>query len=107
MLSTDFEHRQPESALARNLLCSDYVEILCGSLERLPHAFAALDAERRRQLLSAKPSNLSSCPVTPESAGASLPKADRRLVRSEAMGNRVLAAACSRAPIVNTQRAHC
>lgn len=107
ILSTDFEHLQPEAALARNLLCSDYVEILCGSLERLPQAFAGLDVERRRHLLSADPSDLSSCHVSPESAGASLPKADRRLVRSEAMGKRVLAAACSRAPIVNTQQAHC
>ena len=37
----------------------------------------------------------------------SLPKADRRLVRSEAMGNRVLAAARNRAPRVNTTPAQC
>jgi len=108
ILSNDFEHLQPEAALARNLLCSDYVEILCGSLERLPRAFARLDAERRRRLLTVdKSSALDSRSDTPDIAVASLPKADRRLVRSEAMGNRVLAAARSRAPRVNTERAQC
>ncbi len=108
ILSNDFEHMQPEAALARNLLCSDYVEILCGSLERLPQAFAELDADRRRRLLTADQSSaLDSCPDTPEIAGVSLPKADRRLVRSEAMGKQVLAAARSRAPRVNSQRAQC
>jgi hypothetical protein len=103
ILSNDFEHLQPEAALAHNLLCSDYVEILCGSLERLPQAFAQLDAETHRRLLTAvQPSAPGSCTDTPEIACASLPKADRRLVRSEAMANRVLAAARSRAPRVNT-----
>jgi hypothetical protein len=96
ILSNVFEHLQPEAALARNLLCSDYVEILCGSLERLPQAFAGLDAERRRRLLTAdQPPVLDSCSDTPSIDAASLPKADRRLVRSEAMGNWVLAAARS------------
>jgi hypothetical protein len=96
ILSNDFEHLQPEAALARNLLCADYVEILCGSLERLPQAFAELDAGKRRRLLTADQFTApDSCPDSPQIAGASLPKADRRLVRSEAMGNWVLAAARS------------
>jgi len=108
ILSNDFEHLQPEAALARNLLCADYVEILCGSLKRLPQAFAELDAGKRRRLLTADQSTApDSCPDSPQIAAASLPKADRRLVRSEAMGNRVLAAARSRAPRVNTERAQC
>jgi hypothetical protein len=108
ILSNVFEHLQPEAALARNLLCSDYVEILCGSLERLPQAFASLDAERRRRLLTAEqPPALDSCSDTPGIDGASLPKADRRLVRSKAMNSWVLAAAHSRAPRVNTTRAQC
>ncbi len=73
ILSNIFEHLQPEAALARNLVCSDYVEILCGSLERLPQAFAGLDAERRRRLLTAdQPPVLDSCSDTPSIDGASL-----------------------------------
>ena len=102
ILSSDFEYLKPEAALAHNLLCSHYVEILCGSLERLPQAFAELDAETHRRLLTGvQPSALDSCADTQETACASLPKADQRLVRSEAMRNRVLAAARSRAPRVN------
>ncbi len=102
-LSDDFEHLPPEAALARNLLCPDYVEILCGSLDRLPQTFAELDAERRQVALAAEsPSTRASRPNAPEIASASLPKADRRLVRSKAMSGRILAAARSRAPRVNT-----
>jgi len=108
ILSNVFEHLQPEAALARNLLCSDYVEILCGSLERLPQAFAGLDAERRRRLLTAdQPPVRDSCSDTPSIDGASLPKADRRLVRSEAMANWVLAAARSQVPSANSQQTQC
>lgn len=107
-LSDDFEHLPPEAALARNLLCPDYVEILCGSLDRLPQALAELDAERRQMALAAKsPSSPASRPEAPENASASLPKADRRLVRSKAMNDHILAAARSRAPRVNTTPARC
>ena len=98
-LSDDFEHLPPEAALARNLLCADYVEILCGSIEQLPKAFAQLDADRRRQSLATEPPNASQpTQHTPEIASASLPKEDRRLIRSEDMAIRILAAARSRAP---------
>lgn len=107
-LSHDLEHLPPEAALAANLLRADYVEILCGSLDQLPSAFAMLDAESRHRTLAAEPFSLpESRPDTPEIASASLPKEDRRLVRSEAMGNRVLAAARSRAPRVSTRAARC
>jgi hypothetical protein len=108
ILSNDFENLQPEAALARNLLCSDYVAILCGSLGRLPQAFAGLDAERRRRLLTAEqPSAIDSRSDMPSTVAASLPKADRLLVRSEAMGDRISAAARSYAPNVNSTRAQC
>ena len=108
ILSSDFEHLQPEAALARNLLCTDYVEILCGSIERLPQEFAEFDAERRQHLLAGdQPSALDSTPGTPKIAAASLPKADRRLIRSEAMANRVFAAARRQTPRVKTARTQC
>jgi len=105
-LADDFEHLPPEAALARNLLRPDYVAILCGSRDQLARAFAELDAERqRRSLASEKHATMELRPDAPEIASASLPKPDRRLVRSQAMGNLVLSAARSRAPRVNTARA--
>ncbi len=49
ILTQDFEHLPPAAALAYNLRRDDYVAILCGSLEKLPEAFAQLDAQRRRR----------------------------------------------------------
>ncbi len=107
-LSDDLEHLPPEAALAHNLLRADYVEILCGSMDRLPQAFAQLDADRRRRSLADEHSNVSEqTPHTSEIASASLPKEDRRIVRSEAMGLRILAAARSRAPKVEIRPAQC
>ncbi|MFH1690417.1 MAG: hypothetical protein ABIE42_09300 [Candidatus Eisenbacteria bacterium] len=105
-LSDDFEHLPPEAALARNLLCADYVEIICGSVERLPEALVQLDANRRRRALETEHSDVSQpTQHTPEIASASLPKEDRRIVRSEAMALRIIAAAGSRAPKVEIRPA--
>ena len=102
-LSDDLELLPPEAALARNLLCPDYVETLCRSLNRLPMAFAELDADRQRhQFLAPAHSDVDLPGPTPEVATASLPKPDRQLVRSEAMASRISAAAASQAPRVNT-----
>jgi hypothetical protein len=99
ILSDDLEHLPPEAALARNLLCSDYVEILCGARDQLPKAFAKLDEDKRAKAIAATSlSTLASATVTPQTASASLPKPDRRLVRSEPMLARIMAAAQSRAP---------
>jgi len=107
-LSDDFEHLAAEAAIAANLRRADYVEIVCGSLDQLAGAFAGLDAERRHRARTAEPSSVwDSRPHAPEIASASLPKEDRRLVRSKAMSSRVLAAARSRAPRVSTTRARC
>ena len=103
ILADDFEHLPPEAALARNLLCSDYVEILCGSIQNLPRAFADLDAQGRvRHAVPDTAANQENGADTPEIASASLPRLDRRLVRAPAMTSRILAAAGSRAPRVNT-----
>jgi len=105
-LADDFEHLAAEAALVPNLRCGDYVEILCGSLEQLPSALAAIDEDKRRKLQAAEPSaEADSCPHEPQIASASLPSADRKIVRSDAMANRVMAAARSRAPRVTTARA--
>ena len=32
-----------QAALAANLLCPDYVQVVCGTLDQLPQAFATLD----------------------------------------------------------------
>ena len=42
-LGRDMEDQPAQAALAANLLCPDYVRIVCGTLDRLPQAFAALD----------------------------------------------------------------
>ncbi len=105
-LSHDLEHLPPEAALARNLLCPDYVEILCGSLDRLSQAFADIDAGKRRQALAAKHRTAPAAGHTmPEIASPSLPKADRPLFRSKAMSSRLHAAARSRAPRVDAAQA--
>ena len=44
ILTQDFEILPPAAALATNLHHADYVSLVCGSLDRLPEAFAALDA---------------------------------------------------------------
>jgi hypothetical protein len=47
VLSYDFEQLPAGAALVANLARPDYVEILCGSLDRLPEAFAQLNAQQR------------------------------------------------------------
>lgn len=104
VLTQDFEHLPAAAALARNLERPDYVATLCGSLDRLPHAFAGLDAERRRQELAGKPADEPRRPHL-EIASASLPTADRRVIRTDAMRERVEAAARSRAPRTASRQA--
>ncbi len=45
-LGRDLEDQPAQTVLASNLLHSDYVRVLCGSLEHLPAAFAELDQEK-------------------------------------------------------------
>ena len=98
ILTQDLEHLPAAALLARNLTRPDYVAILCGAVENLPRAFAQLDAADRTRSLPARlradaPGNDSIDIVS-----SSLPKADRNLVRTEALKARVLAEARSRAP---------
>lgn len=98
-LAQDFEQLPAAAALARNLLQADYVALLCGSLDRLPEAFAQLDAADRSTSLPARRRVAqASSDEQIDVVSASLPKADRNLVRTDAMKVRVNAEACSRAP---------
>ena len=87
-LGRDMEDQPAQAALAANLLHPDYVRVACGTLDRLPHAFAELDrqaitattplqrnnkdAELRRRIRVwaaddelCFPSNQQNCPRTP------------------------------------------
>ena len=44
-LGRDMQDQPAQAALAANLLCSEYVRIVCGALDRLPQAFAELDPQ--------------------------------------------------------------
>lgn len=98
-LAQDFEQLPAAAALARNLLRPDYVTLLCGTVESLPEAFADLDAADRSTSL---PARLRAAPPPVEEqveiVSASLPKADRTLVRTAPMQARLFAEASSRAP---------
>lgn len=102
ILTQDFEHLPAQAALAYNLNRSDYVEILCGSLQLLPKAFAKLDAEKhRRKQAGEELANVGSKATIPQIATASLPTEDRRLVRADHMQRLVVAAAKNRASRFN------
>lgn len=98
-LTQDFEHLPPEAALVYNLNHSDYVEITCGTLDRLHEAFVKLDIEQRKNVLT-NDQRPSCAPdkIIPFTETASLPTDDRKLIRSEQMQRRIVSAAMSRAP---------
>jgi len=88
-LAQDLELLPPGALLAVNLTRPDYVEIVCGSLDRLPQLFARLDAQNRHcSLAVAALQQAGECDVV----RASLNRSNRRLVRNEAMEERILAA---------------
>jgi hypothetical protein len=96
-LAADFEHLPAAAALARNLEHPDYVHLLCGTLEQLPRALAALDNANRSTSLPARHSttaNGADCDV----ASASMPREDRQIIRSDTLLGRILGAVHSRAP---------
>ena len=101
VLTQDFEQLPASAVLARNLTKPDYVTILCGTLDDLPHAFAQLDAVDRSRSLPARILTEASTTVGGQDSdivSSSLPRTDRDLVRTAAMRERVLAEARSRAP---------
>jgi hypothetical protein len=100
-LGVELEHLPDEAALVRNLREDDYVAAVCGSLDNLAHAFAELDRHDRENVLN----DVSVLEADDEEelesilqlASASVSSADRRVIRSEAMDQRIVAAAKSRA----------
>jgi hypothetical protein len=56
-LGRDLEDQPAQAVLASNLLHSDYVGVLCGSLEHLPAAFAELDQETLEEVSPLQRSN--------------------------------------------------
>jgi hypothetical protein len=106
ILTQDFEALPPAAALAQNLDRPDYVVVLCGCLAELPSAFAELDAEVRKQRLAGNTkADFPSCLPEIQTATASLPLEDRRIIRHEAMDKRIGNAAGSQTPDPDIQRA--
>jgi hypothetical protein len=99
ILTKDLENLPAEAALVYNLKRHDYVNIVCGSLDQLPDAFAQLDQQKKEQRLRGDlSSDEDDVSTVLQLATASLPTPDRRLIRTEAMDRRMRAAAGSRAP---------
>ena len=99
ILTNDLEHFPPEAALVPNLTHPDYVSILCGSLNELPAAFACLDREENERVQHGDPpSEEGETGAILQLASASLSTADRRVIRTKTMQQKVLDAARSRAP---------
>lgn len=97
ILTHDFENLPPAAALVYNLNRPDYVSIVCGSLQRLHQAFAELDAAKSKN--KTKIENQIKgvrLPTIAQTATASLPTEDRRLIRTEQMKRRIVAAANGR-----------
>jgi hypothetical protein len=86
VLTQDFEGLPAAAALAYNLARADYVELVCGSLDKLPGRFSMPDLARKEAMLAGKDiSPIVSAPATAVSTALPLP--DRRLVRRSALGN--------------------
>jgi hypothetical protein len=98
VLTDDFEHLPAEAALAYNLTKPDCVKILCECVEKLADAFADLDSAKQARDLRIPPSQHTVAEEEPRADFASLPRADRRIVRAHALRQRIEAAAASRAP---------
>lgn len=96
-LTKDFEDLPAAAALAQNLGQPDYVALLCKTLDHLPSMFASLDAEQhhRRLQIEPRPDSVNKPFAAPEQECASLPREDRRIVRTETMNRRVYEAAVS------------
>jgi hypothetical protein len=94
-LGQDLERLPSAAPLALNLRHQDYLDLVCGgSLDGLPAAFASLDAGHRDRSL---PARLAATETAPRDAvTSSMTTVDRRLVRTDAMNDRVRAAAASR-----------
>jgi len=98
VLTKDFEDLPEGVPLIKNLKKSDYVEILCGSLENLPAAIGKLDHDER-----VKKSGDRTQPIKTEfSATSSLPKDDRQFIRKINIGLLIQNAAALKYAVTST-----
>lgn len=98
-LARDFELLPPESALVKNFNRPDYVEIVCGTLSRLPRVFAEMDAADRRNPSRSLQAAKRAAPIQqPLIETGSLPAGDRRLIRCEDLRRRIDEVIRSRPP---------
>ncbi len=98
-LTQDLEHLPASSALSSNLRDDEYVSIVCGSLDKLPEVFAQLDQEeqnKQQKGLTSMETEVLECVL--QCSTSSLSTADRRIVRTDGMNQRIKKAAKSRAP---------
>jgi len=101
VLTQDMENLPPACMLVSNLNHPDYVEIVCGSLDGLPEAFAKLDMQESSKILEQKPTAVKIDKESERVETASLSNADRSFIRKTLIEENILAAASSRAPRVN------
>lgn len=94
ILSKDFEDLPEGVPLIKNLRQPDYVKVVCGSLEKLPEAFAKLDHHKQIQNTDSKTQKV----MTEAPETASLPKSERQFIRRINIGVFIQNAALSRAP---------
>jgi hypothetical protein len=88
ILTQDFEALPATAVLAANLCHPDYVDLICGSLDHLAHAFAQLDVgDRSRSIASSKVPDITKIET------ASLSTADKKIIRQPLFETRILAAA--------------
>jgi hypothetical protein len=98
-LTQDLEHLPPSAVLSYNLEDADYVNILCGSIDKLAEAFAKLDQEEQsRKQKGLHPTDREYLHKMLRLSTSSLSTADRRIVRTDSMNRRIRKAAKSRAP---------
>jgi hypothetical protein len=97
-LSQDFEHLPAPAALVYNLMKPDYVHLLCGSLEKLPKAFSALDTMKAAQKGTTGPDASRRTFKEANNTHGALNSAERKFLRGGTLQKRIEAAARSRAP---------
>jgi hypothetical protein len=101
VLTQDMENLPPACMLVSNLDHPDYVEIVCGSIDRLPETFAKLDMLESSNILEKISTAVKINKGSERVETASLSNADRSFIRKTLIKENILAAASSRAPRVN------
>lgn len=101
VLTQDMENLPPDAMLVSNLNHPDYVNIVCGSLDGLPEAFAKLDMQESINILEKQSTAVKINKEHERVETASLSNADRSFIRNISIEETIFAAASSRAPRVN------